>query len=1085
MDYLSQIYKDDCYRDYTDCDPPISLAVISSKELHIAEGLSHFFDSSACFRLNHFRNLQSLLTQKVKESLPSSVAEVFKSNWCTKHVKLRSSCVIFCLDWDELGDASMDELWLSEVCNQIKESMRRFRCRVIIVLATEKKMSKNVTSCAQIEKLQYEVKLFLGSEFKSVLPLFEDGLDRHSAENLFRMVVELSTKYHRDEAVRLKSFAVEPTFRAVRRMFKTGWHCLVLKDHKAAKRCFEVAYRTLKDIAPFFPATELRICGTILLHHILHIVSAEASVSSEELCYQLCEDHIIWVGQALRSSSAENKQMAGFLRLLLLGECYDWLAQNTSSMAVGVRQDFLVASLVAFGDALDMILNSLPSSLSVTIPAYVGSECCLETHRCVFSCDHADLLSKRVKSTLNQVLSQTELSVEAIFISARASQLICGGEEVFVLLEKLRSFSTGTYREAEAVHKLLMESTKNGIVALSERSRAEFLYSVVSLCFGPGDRKKQRHYLGLLLDTVKLAELDMVTLSYPRMGCCAPFTVLCSFANKRQDCLKAAQLKLTLFTTSVDTIIVDCLCVIVSRFSGDKRMNSITHSVSKKPLEVRLHAPCSVSVLLNLEEPGMYHCTCIRGRIKHGGTCLNVGWNMDDSPTGQCSLQRCEIVGEVLGVSQHNPWICVAKPACRVDMVAPNNIMGVEGEEVSVDIVLRTDQDLEGRNSLVLPFVPRLYEFSSHELLEKRSRLGDGPQKGYRTVILDNLPSLSPCNPLRLSVKYRCLKAGKYIAPILFQCRSANYSGRDVLKKVQMDIFYPFSPTYTLLKVLPWTVSSLKKDVLLGSEARLSVPERSDAFVRREVFTLVSPRDCINEDASTMQNNRDILLYSVHREITANRVDLNVPKGEEIVLVVSMECQAIRGLDVQALDVVCAHGTTLRSLNVGTLPCHVDYLEKLTLTAKICALRVGTYSPGFVRIVVVPEGGTQRIVSDLPLPDLRVEDAPLALAVKGPSTVILGSPFLVSFDVVNKTVDSRNCELVVGKCEDFFLMGGRTQWSFSLGPNSIKSTEIILQPLCVGTVTLPSVFVRLSSEMASGTLASCQCNSQRVCVLPS
>ncbi|KAH9584061.1 hypothetical protein LSM04_005301 [Trypanosoma melophagium] len=1085
MEYLYHLYKEESYRDYIDNDPPFSLAVVGKKKFPISESLSRFSELGSRFRVNYFSDIKALFTQKNKSASSGDVLGIFKSNWCSKHLQLKCSCLIFCLDWDEVGETSLDEVWLSNICNQLREYMNYSRSKVIIALVTEKEVNMNANSMVQIEKLQYDVKVFLGSEFKYVLPLFEGGMEVNSGERLFRMAFELSTKYHKDEVSRIKNGKLDRSYITVRRKFKIAWHYLVLKDVKTAKRYFEDSYRTLRDISVFCPMMESRICASILIYHIIRAASTESAISFDDPYYRLCENHILWLGQAIRSTCSENKPVARFLKLLLVGECYDWITRYSVNLTNNLQRDLTISSLGAFEDALNMNCSSSHLTDMVSVPFFLGSECSLESHGCIFYSAHStEILSGRVQEILNRIGTLEKPSLEAFFLSARASIWLRKVEEVFYFLNRVRNFTLGTYQECEVFHGLLMEAYRSLDGKLDESNRDEIMFSFVSLSFGPGEGHIQKRYLRTFLEMTKTNSCSEIKLCYPKKGHYAPFTCLCSFTEYYHDCSSRTKLNLEIFTASVESIIMDSLYVAISKFCSDGSKSSNTILLSKENFEVSLKTSRSFLVELHLDEPGYYHCSSVKGRVSCNGVFLNVEWGLDNSVVRQKFPRELEIVGEVSGPSKHRPWIYVVKPVCRVELDVPNNITAVEGEEVNVNIFIRTEKKLEGNGILVFPYIPNFYELAGDIKLEKRSMFRDG-QTDYPAFVLDKFPVISQGNPLRLSVVYKCLRAGKYIVPIFFNYKSVNYSDREIIKRIQVNVFYPFSPTFTLFRVLPWMVTPIKMDVVLGSEISLSIPESSSKFVQHEVSTLLPPRDGISEIATIPQNSKSIMLYNGVKEKGEKTLDTIFSKGEEISIVISMTCQALRGLKILSLDVVTAYDALLISQAVGQLPCSVEYLDILTITARIRVLRLGKYSLGFIRMLLASEDGTQHIMSDFSLPEVGVESTPFSLTLKSPSVAFLGSPFLLSFDIVNKTESSQSCELIIEKNEAFFVMGGRTQWSFSLGPNSVKSTEIILQPLRVGSLKLPSAFVRHLSSAGSSLTFACQSDSQRVCVLPS
>ncbi|RNF12697.1 uncharacterized protein Tco025E_06409 [Trypanosoma conorhini] len=395
-----------------------------------------------------------------------------------------------------------------------------------------------------------------------------------------------------------------------------------------------------------------------------------------------------------------------------------------------------------------------------------------------------------------------------------------------------------------------------------------------------------------------------------------------------------------------------------------------------------------------------------------------------------------------------------------------------------------SEKDLNGKGSLVINYVSGLYEFACDALQGKHKRRSEGLGKRYSAVLLDDIGPIARDHPLSVSLNCRCLRAGRYTAPILFYYNSVNYSDMEILKRIYLNILYPFSPTYTFLKVLPWMVTPVKREVLVRSETTLSVPDVSHFSIQHEKFTLRHSRCSTRDDVSTIQGNRDSLVYTAHTEMEGNSDNFTFTKGGEVVLLASMETQALQGLIVEDLDVVCTHSASLVSLTVGELPCHLEHLEVLTLSMKLRVLNVGKFSLGFIRMALAPSNGVQRIVSEFPLPEVKVADTPFALTLRCPSIAIIGTPFLISFDVTNKTEQVQNCELVVEKNDDCFLIAGRMQWSFCLAPNAIKSTELTLQPLRIGTIPLPYFYLRHFTGAVSGLGAACVSGSQRICVLP-
>ncbi|PWU87347.1 hypothetical protein C4B63_94g45 [Trypanosoma cruzi] len=1086
MEFLSQLYNDDAYRDYLDANPSFSLAVLSRKNLRIAEGLSYFFDSRVRFRINYFSDVKSFLNKGVDVNLSAEISGILKSNWCSKHLRFRCSCVLVCLDWDQLGETAIDEVWLSGVCSQLKEYMRSFRSKVIIALVTENTMRTSANSTAQIEKLQYDLKIFFGSDFKNFLPLYESGMGKESAEKLFQMAVGLATKYHKDEMSRLKNSKLEPSYPLVRRGFKLGWHCLVLNDTKNAQKHFENAYRTLRKIAPFWPAMELRICGTILLFRVLHIVALESAISSDDMYCRLCEDHIMWIGRAIPCGSPEFKPMARFLRLILVGECYEWLLRNCRYVADETRRDYLFAAMGAFEEAIKLNQPSGSSKRHTTAPVFVGTECHLESHNCIFYSNNSmRTLSVRVKDLLSEIESHNSLSLDAFYVSVGVHASFHAWEQVFVCLEKFGGIRIGTYKEAEAVHKIWMCAMQSTGGNLKENIQEDVLFSYVSLCFGPAVGMEQKNYMKQFTELMKQNKLNHFSLSYPRRGHFAPFTILCRFQDEHHVCATKTEIHISLFTASIEMIIVDSLYVVVSWLSSDGVEDLSTYLVSDKGLKLSLNTPSSASLTLVLDKPGTYHCRSVRGRVNCAGIQLNVEWKLEKSLGGNTFLRGTEILPSISGLLYHKPWISVVRPVCGVDIEVPRSIAGIEGEEVNVDIVVKSEQDLTGNGTLVIHDVPSLYEFFWDACQEKKMKMGEGLRKGYRTVILDNIAFISCDHPLYVTLNYRCLRAGKYMVPILFYYKSGNYSDVEILKRIQLNVFYPFSTTYTFLKVLPWMVTPIKGDVIVGSENTLRVPEFSRVSIQHERFTLVHPRYSARDDVSTIQSNRDSLVYIAHTEREDHSDNFASSRGEEIILLVSMECRAPQGLMVKNLDVVCTQDASLSSVVVSLLPCHVEHLEVLTLSIKFRLLNAGKISLGFIRMILAPGNGAQHIISDFPLPEVKVEDTPFVLSLRGPSIAIIGSPIFISFDITNKTENFQNCELLVEKNNGCFLMNGRTQWSFCLAPNTFKSTEIILQPICIGTIKLPSVYLRHSTGLASGKCAVCVSDSQMICVLPS
>ncbi|RNE99183.1 hypothetical protein TraAM80_08346 [Trypanosoma rangeli] len=1085
MEFLAQLYNDDAYGDHLDANPSFSLAVISGKRLRIAEGLSRFFELHKRFRVNYFSELQALFTKGVDDSLPSEVSGILKSNWCSKHVRVICSCVLFCLDWDELGEAPLDEVWLSEISNRLREYTRLFHGKVIIALTTANGIRISKNAAAQLEKLQYDMKMFLGHDFKDVLPLFELGMEKQSAGKLFEIAVELATKYHTEEVLRLKNFKFDPSYSLVRRDFKIGWHYLVLNEKKSAQKHFENSYKILRKLAPPWPAMELRACGTILLFRVLHNVSRESPSFSVDINRELVEEHIMWIGKALRCGSPEFKSMARFLRLLLVGECYEWLFRNCRYLSAATRRDYLVAATGAFEEAIELSRSCTSTKGPNVAPVFVGTECYLDTHNFIFSTESClRALQVRIKNLLSEIELSSNLSPDALYISVGAYINFHAWERVFFWMKKFGELRIGTYREAEVLHKLWICAMNATGGKLTEEVRENILFSSVSLCFGPTVESVQRHYMQQFLVLMRLHELNQVNLSYPRRGHFAPFTVLCSFQCDHHVCATPTEIYFTLFTASVKMITLSFLYVTVSRLSADGTESLSTYLVLDKGLKFNLNAPAFACLNVTLEEPGIYHCTRVQGCVDCSGIRLNVEWKLEKKLSIEPLLRQTERFGSSTELLYHKPWICVVRPACQVDIEIPSTITAVEGEDLNLDIVIKSEKDLNGKGRLVIHYVPGLYEVACDAFQGKYVKRSESFRKGYRGFVLDDLNPISRDHPLRVSLNYRCLRAGKYIASILFYYNSVNYSDIEIVKKIHLNILYPFSPTYTSLKVLPWLVTPLTGDVLVGSETTLSVPDFSRASIQHEKFVLLHPCYSTRENVSSFQDNRDSLVYAGHTEVEDNTENFNLTKGGEIVLLASMETQALQGLTVEDLDVVCTHAVLVVSLTVGELPCHLEHLEVLRLSMKLRVLDVGKFSLGFIRMILAPINGAQRIVSDLPLPEVKVEDMPLLLTLRAPSIAIIGTPILISFVVANKTEHLQNCEMVIEKNDSCFLIGGRTQWSFCLPPNTTKSTEITMQPLCIGTIPLPSFYLRHSTGVVSGSCAVCVSGSQRICVVP-
>ncbi|RNF12696.1 uncharacterized protein Tco025E_06408 [Trypanosoma conorhini] len=630
MEFLSQFYNDDSYREYLDASPCFSLAVLSRKRLRIAEGLFRFFDSHTRFRVNYYSDLQSLFAKGVESSLPLEASGVLKSAWCSKHCKLRCSCLLVCLDWDQLGETAIDEVWLSGVSSQLKEYTRSFRSKVIIALTTENEIRNSANATAQLEKLQYNMKMFLGHDFKSVLPLFELGMEKESAEKLFEMALELARKYHTDEVLRLKNFKLEPSYSLVRRDFKIGWHSLVLNDTKSAQKYFESSYRILRKLAPPWPAMELRACGTLLLLRVLYSGSLESTISSDDIYCRLVEDHIMWIGKALRCGSSEVKHMARFVRLLIVGECYEWLVRNCLYLSAETRRDYLVAATGAFEEATEISQSRNSLQEPTVAPVFVGTECYLGTHKFIFCSETCiKALQLRVKNLLSELESESSLCLDALYISFGAYINLQAWEQVFFCMENFRQRRIGTYREAEFAHKLWISVMNSTSGKLIEQNREYILFSLVSLCFGPAVDGVQRHYMQKFLDLVRQNELKQVNLSYPRRGHFAPFTVLCNFQCDHHVCATPTELYITLFTASVEGIILDALSVTVSRLSGDGTESASTYLAFDKALKFNLNNPSSACLKLTLDEPGLYQCTSVRGCVNCAGMHLNVEWKLE------------------------------------------------------------------------------------------------------------------------------------------------------------------------------------------------------------------------------------------------------------------------------------------------------------------------------------------------------------------------------------------------------------------------------------------------------------------------
>ncbi|CBH13417.1 hypothetical protein, conserved [Trypanosoma brucei gambiense DAL972] len=1081
MNFLSQIYTDSCYKSYLDNEPPFLVAVVSGKRLCISEGLSRMSNQSSLFHIKYFPDLRSLPTKQKAAGAPlPNALGVLKSDWCTRHLHSRFSCVIFSLDWETVSDVAMDEIGNSSMWDQLLAWTRTLRSKIIVALATEKCSNEGEDVKEKLETLQRVLKQRLGDDFNELIILFKLGMERESAEHLYHMLKKTSTAYHMEELARIRNKPPEPNYRAVRLGFKAGWHSLVVRDLGAAVKHFTNAYNCLRDVAPPQSPMELRMCGTVIIMHLLNAAKALSDVSFEDLYYGMCEDHIVWLGQ-VTPSTGENFTMVQFLKPLLIAECHYWLAKNTCHAVPVASMGHLCACMFAYEDALK-VNRSLETSAQKTVaPVLIGVECCSEAHVNICSLSGtSDALTKRVGELLSECACLTVPTVELLYTSARLNVMLRRTDEALYSLEMLWEHGVKSYEGAKVIHGLLMELSKSVPDELVEKCSREVTLSYASLSFGPGAEEIQRRFRDSFAKMISTCSLDSF-LSYPHKGYYAPFNIFCGFSEVHGDD-SMHELVMVFRTHSIDNVNVDSLCVNLSRMRDNKLDSWATQTSVDRSVELCSCNSSSVSALFDLREPGVYYCSRVQGRVKCGEICLNVEWNFDDTSVENYFLQHDQFKKWGVSYSQCTPWVCVAEPICHIEVHAPDYIVGVEGEVVEVDVVIDTNSDLRDDTSFVLTHLPAVYEFVGCDAgncsLKKRCDGG----KGYVSLLLNNLPPILCGSPSRLTMRYKCNRAGKYVIPVTF-CALSNTSAKvEITKNVQAHISCPFIPSYTLFKSIPWTMEAQNTNDGGTSLVTLEVPEVSSPFVRSGSYTLLRPQDYINEDLSTLHGNRSVTLYGAftNREKCG---DINFSKGETIVVVMTMECRAVQGLTLSSFDAVVSDNVVLLSLAAGTLPFQVDYMESFTVTAKLRVLRTGRVSLGFVRMLISPGSSTQRIISDVSLPEVETDDHVLELTLECPSTVASGSYVTLVCNVVNKTAIPQSCQLTLERNGEFFLVGGIEQWNFPIGPLAVYSTRIVLKPLAVGVLQLPSLHLRHSSGVSFGTVSSFQFDSQKICVL--
>nr|CCD13980.1 unnamed protein product [Trypanosoma congolense IL3000] len=539
----------------------------------------------------------------------------------------RFSCVIFSLDWDSLRDVSLDVIKALDVWNSLLEYSRSVRSKVIVALATE----EEETSVADFQEKQTSLlqvlKALLGEEFNALVPLFKLGMEKKSADILLQMLERLSREYHTSELTRLKNKTKKSREHELRCMFKAGRHCLVVRDLKTATECLEDAYDCLRSIVSSRAPMELRMCGTIIVIHILNAAKAAYSVATGDKYYNICENHMTLLEEPL--SECESNTLAQFLRLLLIDELHFWLAKNTSCMTRSICASHLCASMAALEGALRLSRPIEKSEERLAAPPMIGVECCLDSHQCIyFLKETAVFLSERARGLLSDAASLTNPSAEVLYASMRLNVMLGRADAALQLLGKLWEQGVKSYDCTKSVHGLLMELTDSAAGDVVQKCSREVAFAFASLCFGPGSSEQQNSFRDLFVSAASRYPSDLL-LSYPHKGYYAPFTVLCVFTHVH-DNSSSHKMELTFCTHSIDTIALDSISVGLSRLCKGKVDGWGLQSSMNGPVELCSRNANTVSFLFCLEDPGVYFCSAVSARVRIGAICLNVEWRFDE-----------------------------------------------------------------------------------------------------------------------------------------------------------------------------------------------------------------------------------------------------------------------------------------------------------------------------------------------------------------------------------------------------------------------------------------------------------------------
>nr|CCC49682.1 conserved hypothetical protein [Trypanosoma vivax Y486] len=1089
MNYLSSLYKDSMYGDLLDHNPFLSIAIVGNRASVIYESIVQHEDRSVHFNAMCVPDVRSLLSTKATREDTSADDGILKSNWCSKHLHSRFSCIVYEFDWDGIITSGMSGAQLCSICNELTEYVRSYRSKVVFILVTERARAAVDNPEDAMEKLRQEIKSHFDGAFEGVLPLYALGREQESAAHLAQTLEMLAMGYHTEELIRISGKNPPSDVKTVRCMFKKGWHCLVLKDAKAAVKSFRAGYDTLRETTSLFPAMEARVCATLFLRHLLHAAKEMTGILYDESYYRLCEEHIIWLGRASHPCAGENNSAAFFLRSLLIAECAEWLAHNTTDIPSSALAALLTTCLLAYKDALGIKGSVSRSEQNITPPSFLGVECRLKPHGDLFSSRAAsEFVMKRVRELVASLSALTALSGEALHICARMSLLLNDPEGALSALQRLWELNAGSYRVAEACHDVLCRASVLASAGTQSKWDEEMVCSYLSLVFGPAPREKQGFYANCFRDMLKQVELHDIRLVYPRRGHFAPFTVLCRFSSDQSDSSTQPQLYLTFFSAAVELFTVDSISVTISHSQGDAEPILSSRAPAPDTVELSSQSPCVTTMPLELNGHGLYRCVSVRGRVTYAGVSLVVEWQFEGSGAQISETPLQDAFSQCPLFSAHKPYIHIVKPLCHVEITVPNCPTGIEGEIVSAEIVVRTDVELTGRGSIALTHISNVCEVVGDAFRESSVSHRNAAKVGTRSFLVDAPSTLSPALPFRVPVKFKLVRAGKYTLPVSLSYESANFSNVEVVQRMEVHVLYPFSPTFTVMKSLPLELKGeedkpqLEANKVVGPFSALSVPEASCAFVHGEHHKLVHPREYLNDDMTALQGKKNILFYNTYTE-TKSCADLNISNGENIVLIATMKCQALFGVELLSLNAAVSNGATLLSLTAGSLPCHVGYLESLTVVARFRVSKTGKFPLGFLRLLISPGGGTQRVVSDMSLPEVVVDDNPLALTLTCPSTAVVGMPLLISCKVVNKTETAQHCVLEIENKEESVVCAA-THWSFSMEPHSVYNTQLTLQPLVAGVLHLPSIHLRHASGIIFGTVASCQSDSQRICVLP-